>query len=109
MQSILLETQTRLISGAQAVLKTAIEQFVPTAEDLDYPSRVINQPKTKGISAPIVVETDENLGTTGEFDTDAVFPGWYPTLRKAVWLLSRIYRLVNVGHYPKSVAYTDRT
>ena len=101
MQSILLETQARLISGAQGVLKTAIEQFVPTVEDLDYPSRVISQPKTKGISAPIVVETDESLGATGEFDTDAVFPGWYPTLRKAIWLLSRIYRLVNVSYYPQ--------
>lgn len=26
--------------------------------------------------------------------------GWYPTLRKAIWLLSRIYRLVNVHPTP---------
>ncbi|RPB25458.1 Sec34-domain-containing protein [Terfezia boudieri ATCC MYA-4762] len=94
-QTILLETQTRLVAGAQGVLKTAIEQFVPTTEDLDYPAKVANQPKRKGIAAPVVIETDENLGTAGGFDTDAVFQGWYPTMRKAIWLLSRIYRLVN--------------
>ncbi|KAF8436450.1 Sec34-like family-domain-containing protein [Terfezia claveryi] len=94
-QTILLETQTRLVAGAQGVLKTAIEQFVPTMEDLDYPAKVANQPKRKGIAAPVVIETDENLGTAGGFDTDPVFQGWYPTMRKAIWLLSRIYRLVN--------------
>ena len=69
---------------------------MPTVEDLDYPTKVTNQPKTKDISAPVVIETDETLGTAGGFDTDAVFQGWYPTMRKAIWLLSRIYRLVNV-------------
>ena len=69
---------------------------MPTTEDLDYPAKVVNQPKTKGIAAPVVIETDETLGTAGGFDTDAVFQGWYPTMRKAIWLLSRIYRLVNV-------------
>jgi len=63
---------------------------------LDYSAKVANQPKTKGIAAPVVIETDETLGTAGGFDTDAVFQGWYPTMRKAIWLLSRIYRLVNV-------------
>jgi len=65
---------------------------------LDYPAKAANQPKAKDIPAPVIIETDETLGTAGGFDTDAVFQGWYPTMRKAIWLLSRIYRLVNVCH-----------
>ena len=78
------------------VLKNAIEQFVPTGDDLDYPARAKNQPQTTSLPMPIAIETDDSLGMAGGFDTDAVFQGWYPTLRKAIWLLSRIYRLVNV-------------
>lgn len=69
---------------------------MPTTEDLDYPAKVSKQTKAKDPPGPDLIETDETLGMTGGFDTDAVFQGWYPTLRKAIWLLSRIYRLVNV-------------
>ena len=95
-QSILQETQVRLVAGAQGVLKTAIEQFVPTAEDLDYPQQAQLQKDLKVIS-PATIETDDSLGAASGFDTEAVFRGWYPSLRKSIWLLSRIYRLVNVG------------
>ncbi|KAI5790617.1 Sec34-like family-domain-containing protein [Peziza echinospora] len=93
-QSILQETQVRLVAGAQGVLKTAIEQFVPTAEDLDYPQQARLQKDLKVIS-PATIETDDSLGAASGFDTEAVFRGWYPSLRKSIWLLSRIYRLVN--------------
>lgn len=47
-------------------------------------------------------EDDENGATQEQdgkwdFETQTALKGWYPTLRKAIWLLSRIYRLVNVG------------
>ena len=32
-----------------------------------------------------------------DFTSQAMFEGWYPTLKKAIWLLSRIYRLVNAS------------
>jgi hypothetical protein len=35
-----------------------------------------------------------------DFETQTALKGWYPTLRKAIWLLSRIYRLVNVRAIP---------
>ena len=84
------------MAGAQTVLKTAIEQFQPTAEDLDYPQQAQLQKDIKVIS-PAAMETDDSLGAASGFDTEAVFRGWYPSLRKSIWLLSRIYRLVNVG------------
>ncbi|OJJ76132.1 hypothetical protein ASPBRDRAFT_117224 [Aspergillus brasiliensis CBS 101740] len=43
--------------------------------------------------------TPEDLTTTTKWDLESPTTqdqsGWYPTLRKAIWLLSRIYRLVN--------------
>ena len=106
------DAQTRLVFRAQAILRDEIENFKPKPEDLDYPAknklapllrRASNGPVTSGRKTsvsetlpkdPIIVEEGESgYG----FDFEASFQGWYPTLRKAIWLLSRIYRLVNVG------------
>ncbi|WEW55201.1 Golgi transport complex subunit 3 [Emydomyces testavorans] len=114
------DAQTRLVFRAQAILRDDIERFKPKAEDLDYPARNQRVPlpaaenKVPAVSGrkhsyteatsplpkmPMIV--DEELDSPGEkdsrwdFDSRSVFEGWYPTLRKAVWLLSRIYRLVN--------------
>ena len=106
------DAQTRLLFRAQAILRDEIENFKPKPQDLDYPaksklaplsSKVTNGPVTSGrknsISEtfpkdPVIVEEgDSGYG----FDFEASFQGWYPTLRKAIWLLSRIYRLVNVS------------
>jgi hypothetical protein len=45
---------------------------------------------------PMVVE-EEDPDSRWSFNTDAAYKDWYPTLRKAIWLLSKIYRLVHVG------------
>ena len=106
------DAQTRLVFRAQAILQDEIENFKPKAEDLDYPAknklatlsrRASNGPVTSGrkISASEMLPKDPVIVEEGEsgysFDFEASFQGWYPTLRKAVWLLGRIYRLVNVG------------
>jgi hypothetical protein len=53
---------------------------------------------------------DETIGGTEQdgkwdFETQTALKGWYPTLRKAIWLLSRIYRLVNVSFLSETVIW----
>ena len=113
------EAQTRLVFRAQSILRDDIERYKPKKEELDYPARnrqvSLSGTKSKGAGAnharkgsaaepttpmpktPMVVEEGDSPNGRWGFDTQAVFQGWYPTLRKAIWLLSRIYRLVNVG------------
>jgi hypothetical protein len=102
------DAQTRLVFLTMAILRNDIEYYKPKPEDLDYPSRNYRvkskQPVLSGRrkssqngslpKAPTIVEDD---GSAGEphFAFDPSSEDWYPTLRKAVWLLSRIYRLVN--------------
>lgn len=109
---VLQDAQTRLVFLAQAVLRDDIERFKARAEDLDYPVRNRNLAGSKkgpALSgrkdssplampkAPAVIEQDETNGfeLKLQYDSDAAYQGWFPTLKKAIWLLSRIYRLVN--------------
>ena len=112
------DAQTRLVFRAQAILRDEIERYKPKKEELDYPARnrrvslsgtksqrpaVLsgrkgsNEATTPMPKTPMVVEEGDSPNGLWGFDTEAAFHGWYPTLRKAIWLLSRIYRLVNVG------------
>jgi hypothetical protein len=115
-QPVLEDAQTRLVFRAQAILRDEIERYKPRPEDIDYPThnrRVASsggnrppmsagrkRPTTPVPKTPRVVDEDLDSPTETDcrwdFDSQAVFEGWYPTLRKAIWLLSRIYRLVNV-------------
>ncbi|PGH18895.1 hypothetical protein AJ80_04313 [Polytolypa hystricis UAMH7299] len=112
-QPVLEDAQTRLVFRAQAILRDEIEKYKPQPEDLDYPRRnrhvslpdsnkrkqSFNEPTTPVPKMPMVVDEDLDSPTDKDarwdFDARATFEGWYPTLKKAVWLLSRIYRLVN--------------
>ncbi|CAD6582195.1 MAG: Golgi transport complex subunit 3 [Alectoria sarmentosa] len=111
------DAQTRLVFRAQAILRDEIERYKPKKEELDYPSRNRQvslsgtksqrpratsgrkgsnaEPTTPMPKTPMVVEQSDSPNGRWGFDTEAAFQGWYPTLRKAIWLLSRIYRLVN--------------
>lgn len=116
------DAQTRLVFRAQAVLRDEIENYRPKLEDLDYPARnrrvslsgtkshtpvtsgrkgSIGEPTTPLPKTPMIVEEGDSPNGRWGFDTEAAFEGWYPTLRKAIWLLSRIYRLVNVSKLQK--------
>lgn len=113
------DAQTRLVFRTQAILRDEIERYKPKKEELDYPARnrrvslsgtksqrpiatsgrkgSVAEPTTPMPKTPMVVEEGDSPNGRWGFDTEAAFEGWYPTLRKAIWLLSRIYRLVNVG------------
>ncbi|KAI2793011.1 hypothetical protein POX_b03057 [Penicillium oxalicum] len=96
-QPALEDIQTRLVFRAQAVLRDEIERYKPRPEDTDYPMR------SKQVSLTVtdtqISGTKDILANTmdgkWDFETQTALKGWYPTLRKAIWLLSRIYRLVN--------------
>jgi hypothetical protein len=111
-QPALHDAQDRLVFLAQQVLRNDIQYFKPKPEHLDYPRRAShvalsgsrNQPALSGRKAsngplspipknPIIVEED---GIDREPAFDSGTAEYYPTLRRAVWLLSRIYRLVHV-------------
>lgn len=117
-QPALQDAQTRLVFLAQGIVRDEIERYKPKPDVLNYPGRnrtvslsgtkTHNPPATSGRKAsvaepttpmpktPMVVEEgDSPLHNRWGFDTEAAFEGWYPTLRKAIWLLSRIYKLVN--------------
>ncbi|KAF2459267.1 Sec34-like family-domain-containing protein [Lineolata rhizophorae] len=107
----LADAQTRLVFLALAVIRDDIEYYKPKPDDLEYPAGnkqqaathaerpkgpVLSGKKSNGTSMPhrsIVIEAEDGAQTI--LDTEAAYAGWYPTLRKAIWLLSRIYRLVN--------------
>lgn len=111
-QPALEDAQTRLVFLALNVLRNDIEFYKPKPEDLDYPARFrknsisatrngqpalsgrkISNAATKD-SSVVESELAEN-GNDSQFNAVASH-AWYPTLTKAIWLLSRIYRLVNV-------------
>ena len=112
------DAQGRLVFLSRAVLEADIERYKHKPEDLDYPAKnkkkatpgsKSNQPVLSGKKqpkvevpptprmpkTPIVVEEDDP-DARWNFNTEAAFKDWYPTLRKAIWLLSKIYRLVHV-------------
>lgn len=113
------DAQTRLVFLAMNVLRDSIEYYKPHPEDLEWPKKTasasINGTKTGPIlsgkreapSTEPMRKTSYNAdeaanGTESLFskqlaagDSSTAGHGWYPTLHKAIWLLRRIYRLVN--------------
>lgn len=118
-QPALQDAQTRLVFLALAVLRDEIELYKPKPEDLEYPKkhRRTSSAKVNGKSPAMsgrrnsIKETpaakkpgdEEDDKLNGGFDSQWGMEStkqsqtWYPTLPKAVRLLSRIYRLVNVS------------
>ncbi|KAE8382600.1 Sec34-like family-domain-containing protein [Aspergillus bertholletiae] len=116
-QPVLEDVQTRLVFRAQAFLRDEIERYKPRPDDLDYPARnkqasisvtdrqisgrkvtaadaLTNLPKPAK-QPEDGVESPSEQDSKWDFESQVSPSNWYPTLRKAIWLLSRIYRLVN--------------
>lgn len=118
-QPALEDAQTRLVFLAMSVLRDGIENYKPKPEDLDWPKQAsvgTTNGTTKGpvlsgkrnVSIPTTPAAKATGGTEeDDEDGDGLFGKqlgssentarhrWYPTLGKAIWLLRRIYRLVN--------------
>lgn len=98
-QPALQDAQSRLVFRTENLIINEIQNFVPKDRDLDYP-RLLHV--TSGSSdptspkSPMSEALSPTLGAGEYFDSGLFFQGWYPTLRKSIWILSKIYRLVNV-------------
>ncbi|KAF2663471.1 Sec34-domain-containing protein [Microthyrium microscopicum] len=104
------DAQDRLVFLAQQVIRNDIQYFKPKPENLDYPRKasrialsgtrntsVAGRKDSNGllsptVNSPVIVEDD---GADREVLFEPGTQEYYPTLRKAIWLLSRIYRLVH--------------
>ncbi|KAF7502913.1 hypothetical protein GJ744_004818 [Endocarpon pusillum] len=104
-EAALEDTQSRIVFRAQAILRDEIENFKPKPSDLDYPNLLkLNKVPTSGrkdsqANSPPSEPTD-GLDVTQQrwplsTTTSANLSTPYPTLTRAISLLSLIYRLLN--------------
>jgi conserved oligomeric Golgi complex subunit 3 len=97
-QPALQDAQSRLVFRTENLIINEIQNFAPKDKDLDYPNLLHVSASTSAATAksPEQDIMSPNLGSGEYFDSEVLFQGWYPTLRKSIWILSKIYRLVNV-------------
>lgn len=114
LNTVLQDAQTRLVFRAQSVMEAEVLNYVPKADDLDYPAilkpevqdgvkgkgkermSLANwQKENGGANAMGVVEEDGVI--VFRTPPDEVMETWYPTLRKTLWVLSRLHSYVNVS------------
>lgn len=119
---VLHDVQSRLVFRVQSSIQTDIVQYVPKPEDLSEIGGSRKHRKKIGKEASTANGIDDTLegntsaaneDTNGDhghddgdyygsrFDTESLFKGWYPPMRKAITLLSQIYQLV------KSTVFDD--
>ncbi|GLD98258.1 hypothetical protein PINS_up006955 [Pythium insidiosum] len=75
MHRMIQDAQERLILCVQKYIRDEIEGFVPTAEDLDYPNKLIAAANSTSIS---------------------MYATWYPALEHTLLCLSKVYHFVNM-------------
>lgn len=119
LSTVLQDTQTRLVFRAQYVIEAEVLQYTPKPEDLDYPGKLRQKKKDAatakgkgregattmslsqwqrehgGYNAMGVVEEDGVVDF--RLPPEEVMEDWYPTLRKTLWILSKLHSYVNVG------------
>lgn len=96
LETILQDSQTRLVFRAQAVIQSEVLYYVPQPDDLAYPTKLEGH-ESEGLA---LWTEDERLreGEVGGFrlPREEVQQTWYPTLKRAVWVLSKLNSYVNV-------------
>ena len=118
-QPVLEDAQTRLVFIVMSVMRNEIESYKPEDKYLDPPARsarasfagkgggkapVLSGRKNSTKSSALqqndtaLASDRENGVSEWKHNLTLAREDWYPTLAKAVWLLSRIYRLINVCH-----------
>jgi conserved oligomeric Golgi complex subunit 3 len=79
----LADLQERLTWRAQAVVREEILAFTPTSQDLDYPAVLGGE-----------IKGEEEIREEARDEASPSSLLWYPPVRKALFLLSKIYRAV---------------
>ncbi|SCZ87413.1 BZ3500_MvSof-1268-A1-R1_Chr2-2g04879 [Microbotryum saponariae] len=101
LQTIQQDAQTRLVFRAQAVIQSEVLHYTPTLEDLDYPAKLLDsEGRTKDLALWTEDERKrETEGGGGAFRVprEEVQGDWYPTLKRTVWVLSKLNTYVNVS------------
>ncbi|KAG0146273.1 hypothetical protein CROQUDRAFT_715672 [Cronartium quercuum f. sp. fusiforme G11] len=101
LKPILQDVQTRLVFRAQAVIQSEVAGYQPRPEDLDYPKKLVarfeSRPeKSKLFRQPTPedsVQVEEALRF--RLPPEEVQELWYPTLRRTLWVLSKLHTYVN--------------
>ncbi|GAA5947106.1 hypothetical protein JCM3775_006667, partial [Rhodotorula graminis] len=98
LQTILQDAQTRLVFRAQAVVQSEVLHFAPSPADLDYPAIIVRSPGLKALwEEPVAVGQSAGEDGAKRFRalSEAAQATWYPTLKRTVWVLSRLNAYVN--------------
>ena len=110
---VIQDAQERLIFCANAALHKEVARFKPTANDLNYPGKLLGEKPKTSIIIDDEAETDSEVGnekddaaaaTASESDDkpvdDAVaaqlrvYESWFPPMRSVLRILSKIFRVV---------------
>jgi len=96
-QPALQDAQSRLVFRTENLIVNEIQNFVPKDRDLEYPRLLHVTSGSQQVSSPIASPTTPDPADASKelFDSELLFQGWYPTLRKSLWILSKIYHLVH--------------
>ncbi|MBW0475108.1 hypothetical protein O181_014823 [Austropuccinia psidii MF-1] len=105
LKPILQDVQTRMIFRAQAIIQTDVARYQPKKQDLEYPTKLLNyrQSVKAGNSFELRSHLKDNSETAEPANTalrlrlpsEEVQETWYPTLRKTLWVLSKLHTYVN--------------
>ncbi|KAL8277753.1 hypothetical protein RQP46_009875 [Phenoliferia psychrophenolica] len=97
LETILQDSQTRLVFRAQAVIQSEVLYYVPVPDDLAYPTKLEGHAH-EGLT---LWTEDERLregmgdGPGFRLPREEAQETWYPTLKRTVWVLSKLNTYVN--------------
>lgn len=103
LKPILQDIQTRLVFRAQSIIQAEVANYQPKNEDLDYPNKLIQAEKRRQKDG-LKSKRSQNSTTfvdhrhtplKSRLPAQDVQETWYPTLRKTLWVLSRLHTYVN--------------
>ncbi|GAA5916133.1 hypothetical protein JCM5296_007314 [Sporobolomyces johnsonii] len=109
LQTILQDTQTRLVFRAQAVIQSEVLHYQAAPADLEYPEILERESGGRaGVlwePTPVLAQAEdgETGAREGERDkerkfrvqSDDAMRNWFPTLRRTVWVLARLNNYVD--------------
>jgi hypothetical protein len=111
LQMILQDAQTRLFFKAQSIMQSEIKSFVPKSEDLAFPEKLVCEKQspdflmsklnTRFLAASHILRDlpPDEKGSLNKLPTPLCFKNretWFPTVHKAVWILSQLHEFVKV-------------
>jgi len=112
LQMVLQDAQTRLFFKAQSVIQSEIRYYVPTAQDLAYPDKLVGGFPILFHAPFLKLGVAAQGGATGyeireKQSISKLFEGpglnqretWFPTLAKTVWVLSQLHDYVQASRF----------